>query len=69
MSGIFWILYLILFLIAVCTALFIIFHLVRYALDRRMATFMTLLFTIVTTILLISNAALFSSLSLDTLLP
>ncbi len=60
--------YLIFFLGIVVASLFIVFHLSRYALNRRLATGMTLLFVIVTAALLLANALLFFSLPLDTLL-
>ena len=69
MRLIFGILYTILFLSFVMTALFVVFHLMRYSLDRKMAILSTTLFLVVFTILLMSNAALFFSLPLRDLLP
>lgn len=69
MQLIFGILYTILFLSYVMTALFIVFHLLRYALNRKMALLSTVFFLTVFTILLFSNSLLFFSLPLDSLLP
>ena len=69
MQFIFGVLYTILFLCYVMTALFIVFHLLRYSLDRKMAIFSTLFFVTVFTILLLSNGILFFSLPLESLLP
>lgn len=69
MRFIFGSLYTILFLSYVMTALFIVFHLLRYSLDRKMAIFSTLFFVTVFTILLLSNGILFFSLPLESLLP
>lgn len=69
MQLIFGLLYTVLFLSFLVTALFIVFHLLRYTLNRRMAVFSTTLFLVVFTILLVSNAALFFSLPLADLLP
>ncbi|MFZ1654477.1 MAG: hypothetical protein WAT84_01465 [Candidatus Moraniibacteriota bacterium] len=60
--------YLIFFLGIVVASLFIMFHLSRYALNRRLAISMTLLFVTVTAVLLLANILLFFSLPLDTLL-
>lgn len=68
MQNFFGILYLVFFLGCVIASLFILFHLLRYALNKKLALFMSLLFTIVTLILLVSNTVLFFSISFDTLL-
>lgn len=57
--------YAFLFLGYVIAALFIVFHLTRYSLDRKLASAMTLLFITVTTVLLWSNAVIFFNLPLD----
>lgn len=62
-------LYLVFFLGCVTAGLFILFHLLRYALDKKLALFMSLLFTSVTLILLTINIILFFNLPLDTLIP
>lgn len=69
MSLVFGLLYLVIFFSCVLAALFIVFHFLRYSLNPRMAIFATTLFLVVFGILLITNAALFFSLPLDTLLP
>lgn len=69
MRFIFGSLYTILFLSYVMTALFVVFHLMRYSLDRKMAVFSTLFFVTVFTILLLSNGILFFSLPFESLLP
>ncbi len=69
MQLIFGILYTVLFLSFVVTALFIVFHLLRYTLNRKMAVLSTILFLSVFTILLITNAMIFFSLPLADLLP
>lgn len=68
MQNFFGILYVVFFLGCVLASLFILFHLLRYALDKKLALFMSLLFTTVTLILLVSNTVLFFSISFDTLL-
>jgi hypothetical protein len=60
--------YLLFFGGVVIASLFIMFHLSRYTLNRRIATGMTLLFVVVTAALLLANTLLFFSLPLDTLL-
>lgn len=67
MQTFFGLFYLIFFLGCITAGLFILFHLLRYALDRKLALFMSLLFTAVTIILLAANTALFFSLPFDTL--
>ncbi len=69
MQLIFGLLYTVLFFSFVVTALFIVFHLLRYTLNRKMALLNTTLFLVVFIILLMSNAALFFSLPLADLLP
>ncbi|MBP9727952.1 MAG: hypothetical protein KBD27_01095 [Candidatus Moranbacteria bacterium] len=69
MQLIFGILYTILFLSYVMTALFVVFHLLRYSLNRRMAVLSTLFFVGIFLILLLSNSILFFSLPLESLLP
>ncbi len=69
MQLIFGLLYTVLFFSFLVTALFIVFHLLRYTLNRKMAVFSTTLFLVVFVILLMSNAALFFSLPLADLLP
>ncbi len=69
MQLIFGLLYTVLFFSFLVTALFIVFHLLRYTLNRKMALFSTTLFLVVFVILLMSNAALFFSLPLADLLP
>lgn len=61
--------YLIFFSGCVIAALFILFHLLRYALDRKLALLMSLIFTAVTLVLLATNAALYFSLPLENFLP
>jgi hypothetical protein len=68
MQNFFGILYVVFFLGCVLASLFILFHLLRYALDKKLALFMSLLFTVVTITLLISNTVLFFNLSLDSLI-
>lgn len=69
MRLVFGLLYTFLFFSFVATALFIVFHLLRYSLNRRVALWSAALFLFVFIILLITNAALFFSLPFDTLLP
>lgn len=69
MQSFFGLFYVIFFLGCVTAGLFILFHLLRYALDRKLALLMSLLFTTVTLILLAVNTVLFLSLPFDTLLP
>lgn len=69
MQLIFGLLYTVLFVSFVVTALFIVFHLVRYSLNRTVSIFGTFFFIAVFSVLLLSNAILFFSLPLDSLLP
>ncbi len=68
MQSFFAICYLVFFLGCVIASLFILFHLLRYALDRKMAILMSLIFTTVVLVLLITNTVLFFSLPLNSLL-
>lgn len=69
MQLIFGLFYTVLFTSYVVTALFIVFHLLRYSINRQAAVLTTTLFVSVFIILLITNAATFFTLPLDSLLP
>ena len=69
MQLIFGLLYTVLFFVYIIMALFIVFHLLRYTLNRKTAVLSTSFFLVVFTILLFSNAILFFSLPLSELLP
>ncbi len=69
MQSFFGIVYLIFFLGCIIASLFILFHLLRYALDRQMALIMGLVFASVVLVLLITNTILFFSIPFDALLP
>lgn len=69
MRFVFGLLYTFLFLSFVITGLFVVFHLLRYSLNRKVALFGTLLFVSVLGILLFTNALLFFSLPLEEMLP
>jgi hypothetical protein len=58
-------LYTLYFFALVTTALFIIFHLMRYSLNRKVALFGTLFFLTVFSILLFTNALIFFSLPIE----
>lgn len=60
--------YLLFFAGVTVASLFIMFHLSRYSLNRKLAVGMTGLFVTVTAVLLWSNTLLFFSLPLETLL-
>ncbi|MEK9151712.1 MAG: hypothetical protein AAB547_03715 [Patescibacteria group bacterium] len=68
MPSIFGLLYTILFFSYIATALFIIFHITRYSLKRGLALFGVTLFLVVFTTLVFTNALIFFSLPLDTML-
>ena len=68
MSSFLGILYLFFFLGSVTVSLFILFHLLRYALDRRIAFIMSLVFSVVVFVLLSTNTFLFFTLPFDELL-
>jgi hypothetical protein len=68
MRALFGLIYIFLFLGYVLASFFIVFHLSRYALDRKMAFFAILLFLVVTCILLAANVILFFQLPFDSLL-
>lgn len=68
MRGIFGLLYSVVFILYVLAGFFVLFHISRYALNRRIATLAAFLFIIVTTVLLFANAFLFFHLPLDTML-
>lgn len=69
MQLIFGLLYTVLFMSFLVTALFIAFHLLRYSLNRKASLFGTLFFVAVFTVLLFSSAIIFFSLPLASLLP
>ncbi len=69
MRFVFGLLYTFLFFSFVITGLFVVFHLLRYSLNRKVALFGTLLFVSVLGILLFTNALLFFSLPLEEMLP
>lgn len=69
MRLIFGILYTFLFFSYVATGLFVVFHLLRYSLNRKGAIFGALFFVTVLGILLFSNAIIFFSLPFDEILP
>ncbi len=69
MQIIFGLLYTALFFSYIVTALFIVFHLLRYSLDRKSAVFTVTFFLSVFVILLFLNALTFFSLPLAELLP
>lgn len=69
MRLIFGILYTFLFFSYVATALFVVFHLLRYSLNRKMAILSTTLFVIVLFLLLVANALLFFTLPFENMLP
>lgn len=60
--------YLLFFAGVVIVSLFIMFHLSRYSLNRKLAIGMTVLFVSVSAVLLLSNSVIFLNLPLDTLL-
>ena len=67
MQNFFGLFYFVFFFSCIVAALFILFHLLRYALDRKMALLMSLVFTSVALVLLVTNAILFFSIPLDNL--
>lgn len=69
MRALFGFMYLLLFFSFILTSLFIVFHISRYALDRRLAFLALLLFLIVSSVLLATNVLLFLNLPLKELLP
>ena len=69
MRPLFGLLYTVLFFSYVATAAFIVFHIIRYSLDRKIAFFGVVLFVSVLAVLLFTNAMLFFSLPIETLLP
>lgn len=66
---IFQIIYAIVFFSYVVLAIFIVFHIFRYSLERSLALFGVTFFLVIFSILVFINATLFFSLPLDTLLP
>jgi len=69
MKPIFGLLYTVLFFSYMVTALFIVYHILKYSLSPKTRLFGSLLFLGVLTVLLFTNALLFFSLPVDTLLP
>lgn len=61
-------LYTFLFFAYVITGIFVVFHLLRYSLNRRLAFAGAILFTSVFILLLFTNALIFFSLPLEQLL-
>ena len=66
---IFGLLYALLFFSYVVVALFIVFHIYRYSLKKSSALFGATLFLVVFFVLIFTNALIFFSLPLNTLLP
>ena len=69
MQSIFGSLYALLFFSYIITALFIVFHIVRYSLKRGLALFGVTLFLVVFFVLVFTNALIFFSLPLNAFLP
>jgi hypothetical protein len=69
MQQIFGLLYTVLFFSYIATALFIVFHIVRYSLKRSSMLFGLALFLVVFFVLIFTNAIIFFSLPLDKMLP
>lgn len=65
MRGLFGLLYVFLFLGLVTMSFFILFHLTRYSIHRRVASLAAVIFVTVTAVLLATNALLFFQLPLD----
>ena len=65
----FGLLYTMLFFSYIATALFIVFHIVRYSLKRSTTLFGITLFLVVFSILVFTNALIFFSLPIDGLIP
>ena len=68
MRSIFGLLYTVLFFIYIATALFVVFHIVRYSLKRSSMLFGLALFLVVFFVLIFTNAIIFFSLPLDKML-
>jgi FtsH-binding integral membrane protein len=69
MQPIFGLLYTVLFFSYIATALFVVFHIVRYSLKRSTAVFGVTLFLVVFGVLIFSNALIFFSLPFNEMLP
>lgn len=69
MQSFFGIFYLFFFLGCVTASLFILFHLLRYALDRKLAFVMSVIFSLVVLVLLTTNSFLFFTLPLGEFSP
>ena len=69
MQSIFGLLYTLLFFSYIMTALFIVFHIVRYSLKRGLALFGVTLFLLVFFILVFTNMLIFFSLPISAILP
>lgn len=69
MRQIFGLLYAFLFLGYVIAGLFVVYHIVRYSINKPVATFGLALFLVVFVVLLFTNALIFFSLPFETLLP
>jgi len=65
----FGLIYTFLFFSYMLAALFVVFHLLRYSLNRKVAVFSTIFFLCVLTILLFTNALIFFSLPIESMLP
>lgn len=65
MQAFFGIVYIVFILGCITASCFILFHLLRYSLDRRLAVIMSIIFSSVVIVLLITNAALFFTLPFD----
>lgn len=69
MQSLFGLLYAVLFFTYIATALFVIFHIVRYSLTRGATLFGVTLFGVVFLVLVFTNALIFFSLPVDDLFP
>lgn len=69
MQFIFGVLYTFLFFTYVATGLFIVYHLLRYSLNRKLGFICTIFFSSVLTILLFTNAFLFLTIPWGNILP
>lgn len=69
MRSIFGLLYTVLFFSYIATALFVVFHIVRYSIKRSSMLFGLVLFLVVFFVLILTNAVIFFSLPLDKMLP
>lgn len=64
----FWVIYALILIVIIIIGVFIVFHIIRYSLNKTLATILILLFIGVTSLLLLLNFFAFSTIPLSDIL-